>query len=114
VVVALMTDGYENASHEWTHPAIKALVEQQTDKYSWQFLYMGAEQDAIEVGASLGVVAAASVTYGRGKSRQAMAAAAGKIGRLRRERIAHASAASAAPAPMMEAFTAEEREALAE
>jgi uncharacterized protein YegL len=114
VVVAIMTDGYENASHEWTHPAIKALVEQQTDKYSWQFLYMGAEQDAIEVGASLGVVAAASVTYRRGKSRQAMAAAAGKIGKLRRERIAHASAASVAPAPMMEAFTAEEREALAE
>jgi hypothetical protein len=114
VIVAVMTDGYENASHEWTHLAIKALVEQQTEKYSWQFLYMGAEQDAIEVGASLGVVAAASVTYGRGKSRQAMAAAAGKIGKLRRERIAHADAASAAPAPMMEAFTAEEREALAE
>jgi len=113
VILAVMTDGYENASHEWTHPAIKALVEQQTDKYSWQFLYMGAEQDAIEVGASLGVAPAASVTYGRGKSRQAMAAAAGKIGRLRRERIAHAGAA-AAPAPMMEAFTAEERQALAE
>jgi hypothetical protein len=114
VIVAVMTDGHENASHEWTHRAIRALVEQQTEKYSWQFLYMGADQDAIEVGASLGVAAAASVTYGRGKSRQAMAAAAGKIGKLRRERIAHADAASAAPEPMMESFTAEEREALAE
>jgi hypothetical protein len=114
VILAVMTDGYENASHEWTPPAIKALVEQQTDKYSWQFLYMGADQDAIEVGASLGVAPAASVTYGRGKSRQAMAAAAGKIGKLRRERIAHVGAAAAVPAPMMEAFTAEEREALAE
>ena len=31
VIVAIMTDGLENASKEWTRPAIKALVEQQTD-----------------------------------------------------------------------------------
>ncbi|MEJ7834446.1 MAG: vWA domain-containing protein, partial [Nocardioides sp.] len=55
VIVAIMTDGYENASREWTHPAIKALVEQQTAAYGWQFMYMGADQDAVEVGASLGV-----------------------------------------------------------
>jgi hypothetical protein len=114
VIVAVMTDGYENASREWTHPAIKALVEHQTETYSWQFLYMGAEQDAIEVGASLGVAAGASVTYARGTSRQAMAVAARKIGKLRRDRIAHAGAGLVAPAPQMEAFTAEEREALAE
>ena len=59
VIVAIMTDGHENASREWTHPAIKALVEQQTEAYGWQFLYMGADQDAIEVGASIGVAAAA-------------------------------------------------------
>src|SRR5690606_11446494 len=40
VIVAVMTDGHENASKEWTHPAIKALVEQQTNAYRWQFLYM--------------------------------------------------------------------------
>jgi hypothetical protein len=114
VIVAVMTDGYENASHEWTHPAIKALVEQQTEQYSWQFLYMGADQDAIEVGVSLGVAAGASVTYGRGKSREAMVAAAGKVGKLRRDRLAHVGAASLAAAPMMEAFTADERDALAE
>ena len=50
VIVAIMTDGMENASREWTHPAIKSLVEQQTKDYGWQFLYMGADQDAIEVG----------------------------------------------------------------
>jgi len=114
VIVAIMTDGYENASQEWTHPAVKALVEQQTEGYSWQFLYMGADQDAIEVGASVGVAPAASVTYARGKGRQAMFAAAGKISKLRRDRIAHAAAGSAAPAPVMAAFTDEEREALAD
>lgn len=49
VIVAIMTDGLENSSREWTHPAIKSLVEQQTNQ-GWDFLYMGADQDAIEVG----------------------------------------------------------------
>jgi hypothetical protein len=63
VIVGIMTDGYENASREWTHSAIKALVRQQTTTYSWEFLDMGADQDAIEVGASLGVQANRSMTY---------------------------------------------------
>ena len=83
IIVAVMTDGYENASQEWTHPAIKALVEQQTKDYAWQFLYMGADQDAIEVGVSLGVSAAASVTYGRGKTKEAMAMSSQKMAKLR-------------------------------
>ncbi len=112
VVVAVMTDGYENSSHEWTHPAVKALVEQQTHDYSWQFLYMGADQDAIEVGASLGVAAAHSVTYARGKSREAMAASSMKAAKLRKARFDHAMSGSAAPAPMAEAFTTEERDEL--
>jgi hypothetical protein len=114
VIVAVMTDGYENASQEWTHPAIKALVEQQTKDYSWQFLYMGADQDAIEVGVSLGVSAAASVTYGRGKTKEAMAMSSQKMAKLRRSRADHAASGSAAPAPMMEAYTDAERAELAE
>ncbi|WP_183096456.1 vWA domain-containing protein, partial [Nocardioides stalactiti] len=89
VIVAIMTDGYENASQEWTHPAIKALVEQQTSDYAWQFLYMGADQDAIEVGASLGVAAGASVTYGRGKTKDAMALNSQKLARMRSARAVH-------------------------
>jgi hypothetical protein len=111
VIVAVMTDGYENASQEWTHPAIKALVEQQTKDYAWQFLYMGADQDAIEVGVSLGVSAAASVTYGRGKTKEAMAMSAGKVAKLRAMR---ASAPAGAPAPVMEAYSDAERAELAE
>ncbi len=74
-----MTDGYENASQEWTHPAIKSLVEQQTEQYGWQFLYMGADQDAIEVGRNIGIKADHAVTYGRGKSQEVMASASAKI-----------------------------------
>ena len=107
VIVAVMTDGMENASQEWTHPAIKALVTQQTDQWGWQFLYMGADQDAIEVGAQLGVDRAHSVTYGRRRSGAAMGAAAAKISKLRAARMV-------SPAAPMEAFTEAERASLAE
>ncbi|WP_223163662.1 vWA domain-containing protein [Nocardioides humilatus] len=111
VIVAVMTDGYENASQEWTHPAIKALVEQQTADYAWQFLYMGADQDAIEVGTSLGVSAGASVTYGRGKTSAALSMNAGKIAKLRSDR---AMAPAGSPPPMMDAYSDAERAELAE
>ena len=107
VIVAIMTDGLENASKEWTGAAIKALVEQQTGTWGWTFLYMGADQDAIEVGESLGIARDHAVTYGRSKSAAAMATASGKIAKLREARIA-------APAAPMEAFTAAERASLAE
>lgn len=107
VIVAIMTDGMENASQEWTHPAIKALVEQQTAQYGWQFLYMGADQDAIEVGAGLGVARANSVTYSRGKAREAMAASSDKVRGLRHARLSE-------PAAPLPAFTPEERTSLAD
>lgn len=107
VIVAIMTDGLENASREWTHPAVKALVEQQTTQWGWQFLYLGADQDAIEVGTSLGVARDNSVTYGRSKSRDAMTMASSKVAGLRQARVAD-------PAAAMPAFTAAERQELAD
>jgi len=103
VIVAIMTDGHENASQEWDHPAIKALVEQQTGQWGWQFLYMGADQDAIEVGRNIGVTAANSVTYGRGKSRDVFANISDKVSTVRKAR---AAGDLAAPMP---AFTEDER-----
>jgi len=102
VVVAIMTDGLENASIEWQRPAIKALVEQQTNDHGWEFLYMGADQDAVEVGRDLGVRAEQSVTYARGKSREAWAAAAGNVRRYRGDKLLD-------PAAAMPAFTDEQR-----
>ena len=67
-----MTDGMENASREWTHPRIKELIEQQTRDYGWQFLYLGADQDAIEEGAKMGFAAGKSMTYSRGKAKESI------------------------------------------
>jgi hypothetical protein len=96
VIVAVMTDGLENASREWTHPAIRSLVEQQTRDYGWQFLYMGADQDAVEVGRSLGVTAGSSVTYARGRAGASLRMASAKVADLRRAKTTDAAATFAA------------------
>jgi len=91
VIVGIMTDGYENASRELSHAHVKSLIETQTRDYGWQFLYLGADQDAIEVGASIGVTAANSMTYGRGRVAAAMAATSRNVGRTRSAVAAGAS-----------------------
>jgi hypothetical protein len=107
VIVAIMTDGLENSSREWTHGAVKQLVERQTTDYGWQFLYMGADQDAIEVGSQMGIPAAQSVTYGRGKSREAMMNVSSKLASARQR-------AMQAGVGKLEEFTPQERADLAE
>ncbi len=54
VLVTIITDGYENASREYTGASIKALVERLSAK-DWAFAYIGANQDAIEVAGRLGI-----------------------------------------------------------
>lgn len=103
VIFAIMTDGMENSSSEFTYPAVKELITRQEQKYSWQFLYLGADQDAIEVGAAIGVRADRSLTYGRGKSREAYAASS-KLTRSLKE-------AGTSGAPMAAvAFSPQDRE----
>lgn len=98
VIVVIMTDGLENASREYTSAAVKALVEQQTDQYSWLFTYLGANQDAIAVGRGLGVHAERSLTYGGAGTRSAMAAAGASMASYRSAVSGGVSPAMAAPA----------------
>lgn len=74
VLFGIMTDGHENASKEWTRDAVKKLIEQQEGQYDWTFSYMGANQDAIEVGATMGIARERSLTYGTGNVADAMVA----------------------------------------
>ena len=83
VIVGIMTDGLENASREFTFPMVKALIEQQEQVYGWTFMYMGANQDAIEVGASLGVARDRSLTYAGPKVAAAMGAYSASVGTIR-------------------------------
>lgn len=54
VSVTIITDGYENASCEWNHQAIKALIERYK-KEGWLFAYIGADHDVESVAFSLSI-----------------------------------------------------------
>ena len=55
VLVTIITDGYENSSKEYNRACIKALTEK-LNKEGWTFAYIGANQDAMAVSHSLGIV----------------------------------------------------------
>ncbi len=63
VLVVIITDGEENSSKEFKSDQIKSMVQLQTEKYSWQFVYLGANQDAWSVGQSMGINAKSSYCY---------------------------------------------------
>src|SRR5690606_5309014 len=47
VIVAILTDGLENASQRYTSERIANMIQHQREKYSWDFIFLGANQDAI-------------------------------------------------------------------
>lgn len=55
VLCVIITDGLENASREFSSKDVKARIERQMTAYSWQFLFLAANQDAFASGASLGI-----------------------------------------------------------
>jgi hypothetical protein len=63
VVFVILTDGHENSSKEFDRAKVMALIKHQTETYSWQFLFLGANQDAIAAGAAIGVIAANAMSY---------------------------------------------------
>jgi hypothetical protein len=62
VLVVIVTDGYENASKEYSVDAIKKLIKD-CEKEDWNFIYMAANQDAFAVGSQFGVSAGNTFTY---------------------------------------------------
>jgi hypothetical protein len=63
VVFVIITDGQENASKEFKGEAIKKMIETLETENKWKFLYLGANQDAVMTGATLGVRAANSMSW---------------------------------------------------
>ena len=59
----ITTDGMENASRSYTHDKIKAMIERQKEKYGWEFLFLGANIDAVSVANTIGIAADRAVDY---------------------------------------------------
>lgn len=62
VIFVTITDGYENASRKFTRDDIFNKIAHQRDAYKWEFLYLGANQDAIAEATRLGIPATHSVS----------------------------------------------------
>ena len=55
VLFVITTDGMENASREFSYDKIKSMIEHQKSKYSWEFIFLGANIDAVDVANRFGV-----------------------------------------------------------
>lgn len=62
-VLAVLTDGEENRSREYTFPAVQALLKEAQDVLGWEVQFLGANIDAHAVGGSLGMKAANTMTF---------------------------------------------------
>jgi len=63
VVFVIMTDGLENASREFSKSTIREMIQHQEEKYNWQFVFMGANFDAVAEGGKFGINVNRAYTY---------------------------------------------------
>ncbi len=59
----ITTDGIENASHRYNSEKVKQMIERQKAKYGWEFLFLGANIDAVETASQFGIGADRAVNY---------------------------------------------------
>ncbi len=55
IIMVIITDGLENASINWSRDQVLLRVNHMRDKHGWEFIYLGANQDAIAVGSKIGI-----------------------------------------------------------
>jgi uncharacterized protein YegL len=55
VMFVITTDGMENASREYSYEKVKSMVEHEKEKYEWEFIFLGANIDAIETAGQFGI-----------------------------------------------------------
>lgn len=98
VMFVIITDGEENASREYSAQKVKAMIEEEREKYGWEFVFLGANIDAVETAGKFGIAADRAVDYvpdgaGTALNFQAMS-----------ETVATFRATGAVPAAPMEAI----------
>ena len=59
----ITTDGYENASRRYSYETVRGMIERQKEKYGWEFLFLGANIDAVETAQHFGIGADRAVNY---------------------------------------------------
>lgn len=68
VIVVTLTDGQENASKEFSLEKIGEMIREQRDKYNWDFVFLGANQDAIATAAAMSIPLPSAMSYSTSKT----------------------------------------------
>jgi uncharacterized protein YegL len=63
VMFVIITDGEENASREYSAEKVKAQIERQKTKYGWEFIFLGANIDAVQTAGRFGIAPDRAVDY---------------------------------------------------
>jgi hypothetical protein len=66
VITVIITDGQENASHEFTRESIKSLI-QEKEKEGWTFVFLGADIDSYKVGGSIGTQSHSTANFSKSR-----------------------------------------------
>lgn len=80
----ITTDGMENASHNYSSSEVKRMIERQKEKYGWEFIFIGANIDAVETAKHYGIDESRAVNYnadskGTGLLYESVASAVSKV-----------------------------------
>lgn len=63
VIVLIMTDGEENSSLEYNNETIKQMIQTQENEFSWNFVFMGANQDSFNTAGNYGIKVSSTANY---------------------------------------------------
>ena len=80
----VITDGQENASHKFTKSQVKEMINHQGEKYNWQFIYLGANQDAFAEAGAVGIAMANAANFDAAYTDMAYASTSLNVARYRR------------------------------
>ena len=118
VIFVILTDGEENQSKEFRgeqgRQAIQQMITHQTEKYSWAFMFLGANIDAEKVGATLGIDRDFSATFGATAKgvETTFDIMSAKLGGMRREAGPLYCMGKKTPVAMAASYSAEDKAAM--
>jgi len=84
VVFVVITDGQENSSHQHTKASVKERIDHQSSRYNWQFVFLGANQDAFDEAGAVGIALGNAANFAPARMQAAFAATAANVASYRR------------------------------
>lgn len=90
IVFVILTDGEENSSVEFSAAKVGEMIKHQRETYSWEFIFIGANQDAVLSAQAIGISANAALTYAANSegTEQAFGSVAQNVAKYRMTNVA--------------------------